>query len=69
MSNHPEGSNVFVELTPELAAFLLDNCDANLEMGLGLISEPSISQSTVVAIVDKMEKFKGVRAAVKDAMP
>lgn len=57
--------NIRVELTPELATFVLENCDANLQMALRHLQ--SMSPDLAVKMVDTTEKFKALRAAVLEA--
>ena len=63
ISNNPP---IVVELTPELADFLLDNCEANIEFGLKAMSTME-SRDLIEKLIENMEKFKSLRQAVKDA--
>lgn len=63
MSNNPP---LLVELTPELAEFLLENCESNLAFGIQAL--PTLtSQDLQEQMVTQLENFKALRAAVKKA--
>lgn len=64
LSNNPP---VLVELTPELAAFLLDNCDSNIEFGLKTMPTME-SEDLIRALIKNMENFKSIRQAVRNAL-
>ena len=53
---------VIVELTKEQATFLLENCDTNIGYGLNFLQ--SVSRETAEKLVEQMEMFKGIKAAV-----
>lgn len=68
-ANHPP-RDITVTFTPELATFLLANCESNMIMGLGMLEnrKAGYSQETTVRIVEMIEQFKAVKAAVKKGM-
>ena len=60
---------VVVELTKEQARFVVKNCDSNISATLNaLCSGAEFSRSAQEALVDLMENFKGVKAAVEKAL-
>lgn len=69
MSNNPPYA--VVELTREQYDFLVDNCAVNMSQGLAMVDpcgplrEQPLPMSTVRKIVDMVEKFRGVKAAVE----
>ena len=60
------GSTVFVELTPELAEFVKDNCEVNIAFALGSLQKLT-SRDLMEKMVAQMENFKAVLKAVKAA--
>lgn len=76
---HNQGRKIFVELTEELADFVVENCEKNLEAALSVLmashggsngrGENLLSKESMVRIVEMNEKFKAVLKAVKDAQP
>jgi len=65
-SNNPP---ILVELTPELADFVVQNCDSNLSYALGIIMEgkDTLPEDTLRAIVAQTENFKALKAQVLKA--
>ena len=64
--NTNRGKTVFVELTPELAEFLKNNCEVNLHFALANLQKMS-SPDLIEKMVAQMENFKAVLKAVKEA--
>lgn len=64
MSNLRE---IAVILTPEQAAFLIDNCNSNIEFGLKAIMVGGYSREAIEKLVALMESFKGIRKALQNA--
>lgn len=62
-SNNPP---VIVELTPELADFVIENCDSNLAMGFNVL-QGTQSRDVAERVVVLVEKFKALKAAVERA--
>lgn len=74
------GSNsngmVFVEMTPELAKFVIDNCNSNIEMGLRMMdptgvalgSRLDLSREALEKVVELNEKFKMLKNATERAL-
>jgi hypothetical protein len=64
------GPYVMVPLTKEQFDFLLDNCDTNMGMGLGILLQVRagvMSRSAAEKTVALVEQFKGVKQALKQA--
>lgn len=62
---------VFVELPRELAEFLVDSCNSNIEMGLGMLNPlgpVSLQLPQAQEVVGIMEKFKAIKGATEKAM-
>lgn len=57
---------IFVELTPELAQFVKDNCEVNLNFGLQSL-QTLTSRDLQKQMVTQLENFKALRKAVLDA--
>lgn len=53
---------VLIELTPEQATFLVENCDSNLAAGLAFLQ--SVSRQTAEKLVAQMEMFKAIKKAM-----
>lgn len=69
MSGHNQPP-VVVELPGDLADFLIDNCETNMEFGLRvlvMVQEGTMSRETGQKVVDLAEKFKRVRAIIQKA--
>lgn len=65
MSNNPR---VIVELTEEQAAFLIQNCTVNsgvLLQGLQTLHQSGASRDSLMKIVEPLEHFKNIKAAVE----
>lgn len=65
------GGMVFVQLTPELAEFLIENCDSNLEMALKLLDSLGsldLGRESLERIVALNEKFKAIKEAALKAL-
>lgn len=60
-----------VPLTKEQFDFLLDNCDTNMGMGLGILLQQAqagvMSRSAAEKTVALVEQFKGVKQTLKQA--
>lgn len=63
-SNNPP---ILVELTPELAQFVKDNCETNLAFGLQALGTLT-SRDLQEQMVQQMENFKALRQAVIEAV-
>ena len=63
MSNNPP---VIVELTKDEADFLEGNCDANIQMALGLLQNTK-NRSTAEKLLKMYEFFKSIRTKVRNA--
>ena len=63
LSNNPP--DVSLELDADTARFLLDNCETNLTLGLGLIMSPGISRENAEKLVAMNDKFKIIRDKLK----
>lgn len=57
---------VTIDLEPEEAAFLVDNCNANLEFSLRLIQ--GVSRDAAEKLVAQMEMFKAVKLKIERAI-
>lgn len=57
-SNNPP--EISLNLTSTEAKFLLQNCNANIRMGLGAI-EQKMSESSIRKLIELMEDFKTIR--------
>lgn len=60
-SNNPP---VTIELDDEMAAFVEENCDANIAFALNALQ--SVSRETAEKLVVQLEKFKRLRELVRD---
>lgn len=59
------GAPVIVELPAELAEFLIETCDSNVAFALGFLQ--TVSRETAEKLVDQLEKYKKIKALIKDA--
>lgn len=57
---------ILVELTPELATFVIRNCQSNLLLGLNLVIAVG-SAEAAAPILELREQFHAVMKAVRDA--
>lgn len=69
LSNNPP---VVLELEPDLADFLVENCEANLRMGMNILQnlnavEGSKDRKFAEKLVDQLEKFRKLRKLVEEA--
>ena len=56
-----------LELSKEQYDFLMNNCEANMQMGLNLL--PTVTRrETAEALVAQLERFKAIRAALIKAV-
>lgn len=62
-NNPPE---VIIELDLATAKFLLNNCEVNINFGLAHLQ--TVSRATAEVLIEQMEAFKIVRAAVQKGM-
>jgi hypothetical protein len=75
MTNNSNGM-VFVEMSPELAKFVIENCNSNIEVALKLMdptgvaagSKLDLSREALEKIVAMNEKFKMLKLATERAM-
>lgn len=65
MSRNDSGKRI-VELTPELLAFALENCDTNVRQGLTLL-QSGTNRETSEKLVELVEKFKELKRALEEA--
>lgn len=65
MSNHPP--EVTVELTRELAEFVVENCDSNLVLGLQL-TQSLQDRDKLEQLVALNDRFKKLKDAVKKGL-
>lgn len=63
-STHNNPPAVVLELTKEEAEFLLDNCDTNIRMSLGMLTK--VSQSTGERLIKLIERFKSIRKKLRN---
>lgn len=71
MSISNSNGMVFVELPVEIAEFLVNNCNSNIEMGLKLLDPlgpVDLQRPALEDVVGMMEKFKLIKAATERAM-
>lgn len=61
-SNNPP--DVVLELTKEQAKFLLENCDSNITLALGLMMEVR-DRSSAEMLISMNEQFKTIREKLK----
>lgn len=61
--NHPP---ILVEMTPDLAEFVEKNCAANIALGLGALQRGQ-RRAAAEELVDMIERFKALQAAVRKA--
>lgn len=67
---------IHVEMSPELAEFVIENCNSNIEMGLKMMdptgiaagSKLDLSREALEQIVALNEKFKMLKNATERAM-
>lgn len=72
MTSNSKGM-VFVEMSPELAEFVIENCNSNIELGLNLIDPTGeylslLPRKNVESIVGMNEKFKMLKNATERAL-
>lgn len=70
MSSNSNGM-IFVEMSPELAAFVIENCDSNLMLGLKLLDPTGpfeLSGDKLRETVEHCEKFKMLKRATERAL-
>lgn len=61
---------VILELTPEEAAFLMDNCESNMQMGMKMllaVQAGTMSLEAGQATVALVEKFRPIHAKLRAA--
>lgn len=71
MSISNSNGMVFIELPVELAQFLVDNCNSNIETGLKLLDPlgpVDLQRPAQEDVVGMMEKFKIIKNATERAM-
>jgi len=71
MSMSNSNGMVFVELPPEIAEFLVNNCVSNIEMGLKLLDPlgpVDLKRPAQEDVVGMIEKFKIIKNATERAM-
>lgn len=73
MSKSNSNGMVFVEMSPELAEFVIENCDSNIQTGLKMIDpmgEFSKTQTRggIERVVSLNEKFKMLKNATERAL-
>lgn len=71
MSISNSNGMVFIELPLELAEFLVNNCNSNIEMGLKLLDPlgpVDLQRPQAEDVVGMMEKFKIIKGATERAM-
>lgn len=66
-TGHNNPPEVTINLSRELAEFLVKNCESNMEMGL-LTMQTITSRDLLERIVDLTEKFKALRVATKEGL-
>ena len=67
---------VYVEMSPELAEFVIENCDSNIEMALKMMgptgvaagSKLDLSREALDKVVALNEKFKMLKNATERAL-
>lgn len=59
---------VLLEIDAELAAFIVENCDSNLSLGLAIMMNRSVSRKGMETLVANTEKFKKLKRATKEAI-
>jgi hypothetical protein len=62
---------VFIELSPEMAEFLIENCNSNIIMALNMIDPTGpmkLEEDNVRKVVDMAEKFKAIKKATERAL-
>jgi hypothetical protein len=67
---------VFVEMSPELAKFVIENCNSNIEVALKMMdptgvaagSKLDLSRETFEKVVAMKENFKMLKLATERAM-
>jgi len=59
-SNNPP-TTVTLELDPEQAKFLLENCDKNIFFALSLLGQGGLKRPGLEKLVTTMEKFRAIR--------
>lgn len=65
ISNNPP---VVIELEPELADFLVENCESNIEFALRALQTMGVeSRAAAEKLVEMNDKFKRLRDAVRKA--
>ena len=65
MSLSNNAPDVSLELDAETAHFLLENCESNLTLALGLIMSPGMSRESAEKLVAMNDKFKIIRDKLK----
>ena len=71
MSISNSNGMVFIELPKEIAEFLVNNCNSNIEMGLKLIDPlgpVDLHRPQLEDVVGMMEKFKVIKTASERAL-
>ena len=58
---------ILIEVSPELAAFILENCESNLGMGIQILSNLT-SRDLQEKMVATIENFRALQAATKAAL-
>lgn len=75
MTSNSQGM-VYVEMSPELAEFVIENCNINIEMGLKMMdptgvaagSKLDLSREALEQIVALNEEFKMLKNATERAL-
>lgn len=57
---------ILVELTPELAEFLVENCESNMTLSLSFMQ--LVGRETAERLVEQTEKYKELRRRTKAAI-
>lgn len=66
---HNNPPHVVIELDEEMAQFVLDNCEANQRIGIGILENMMKTENRKGAekIVDMIEKFKKLKSLMEKA--
>lgn len=76
MSKSNSNGMVFVEMSPELAEFVIENCNSNIEMALKMMDPTGaaagvnldLSREALEKTVELTEKFKMLKGATERAL-
>jgi len=74
--NSNSNGMVFVEMSPELAEFVIENCNINIEMGLKMLDPTGVAAGTKLdlsrealeQVIALNEKFKMLKNATERAL-